>query len=302
MAGLIGAALAGATEGFGTGVAKAAGKWQEHEFAKERDEILGRRQEALARMGMAHQSAEAEKTRTHQTGLAEMTNTRIQGEGSATRQLQRELAETQERGASARHGASTSIALAQLKATQEQVHLLPQADGTFQRVRKDGTVLGVAMDPTTNKPLVGPKDVAASTKILVETNGRIIAALAKDAGEATAGPAKDSILAQINSLKQENQRLLGIGGTTAPSAATPEPGDIAGLKARARNPQAIAAFEAKFGPGSAERYLGKQQNAATATAPPQPRRGGLANVLDEQRPRPLSPGVDITEEDRMLYP
>lgn len=35
----------------------------------------------------------------------------------------------------------------------------------------------------------------------------------------------------------------------------PSSGDIAGLKARASNPQAVAAFETQFGPGSASKYL-----------------------------------------------
>ncbi len=50
MAGIIGAALAGLAEGAGTGIAKVGGEWMKNEFAKERDEILGRRQESLARL------------------------------------------------------------------------------------------------------------------------------------------------------------------------------------------------------------------------------------------------------------
>src|SRR3990167_10725431 len=129
-------------------------------------------------------TSEGAATREHQTGLATMTDTRIKEEGAATRQhqttenaatraLQKQLAEIQEKGASARHGASMSLQREQLQATLDQVQLLPQADGTFQRVKKDGTVVGTLTDLSGN-PVQGPKDVTATTKLLVEGNNKII--------------------------------------------------------------------------------------------------------------------------------
>ena len=48
--GLIGGLIGGAAEGLGVGASKAAGKWMEHEFAKERDAILENRRESMARL------------------------------------------------------------------------------------------------------------------------------------------------------------------------------------------------------------------------------------------------------------
>ncbi len=266
MAGIIGAALAGAAEGIGFGAASVGKQMLGHAFEKEKQAILEQRELNLANLNNAAADRRLGASLDHAERLHTQTDTRIREEGKATRQLQSDLAQSQERSANTRHGQSISIQMAQLKAVQDQVQLIPQADGTFQRVRKDGTSMGTLTDLSGN-PVIGPKDVSASAKILVEGNNKIITALAKDAGEAIDPAAKKGIMDQIDQLKQENQRLLGVATSTPGPGAQPSAGDIAGLRSRASNPAAVAAFEARYGQGSAAQYVGDQQTRQPGTGP-----------------------------------
>lgn len=210
-----------------------------------------------------HQSAEGQANRAHTSTEAGLTRTHQSTENAANRAHQTQLHQLTERAANARHGASMGVQMAQLKAAQEQVTLMPQADGTFQKVKKDGTVLGLAMDPD-GKPLQGPKDLSASTKLLVEGNNKIIAHLEDAAAKSLDPVEKRDIRQRVIELTKQNQDLLGLnkpGETAQPSA-----GDIAGLQARASNPAAVAMFESKFGPGSAAQHL-KKPEKSEARAP-----------------------------------
>ena len=221
----------------------------------------------------------------------------------ATHRLQRDLAESHERAANTRHGQSIGIQLAQLRATQEQVTLIPQVDGTFQKVRKDGTVVGTLTDLAGN-PVQGPKDVAASAKILVEGNTKIMAALAKDLSDAPPdSPQRKALQDQITGLQNENKRLLGVA-TPAAATAQPSAADIAGLRERANNPAAVAHFEGKFGPGSAQAHLNPPAQGARPGSRGiiSSRTPGLAQVIDEQRPYQPRPAAELDEEDRMPAP
>lgn len=57
---------------------------------------------------------------------------------------------------------------ATLEAAREKVVLVPRADGTIVKMQQDGTVVGTVMDPDTKKPLQGPKDLNAATKVLTD--------------------------------------------------------------------------------------------------------------------------------------
>lgn len=56
-------------------------------------------------------------------------------------------------------------------------------------------------------------------------------------------------------IDQSSGRVLGPNGKNGAAASQPTAEDIAGLKARARNPAAIEYFESKHGRGSAQKYL-----------------------------------------------
>lgn len=134
--------------------------------------------------------------------------------------FQTDLAKVHEDAANTRHAQSTGIAMAQLRALQEGVELVPQSDGTFQKVNKlTKKPMGTATDRA-GHPLTGPKDVSASIKIMVDTNSKIIAALSKDLSDAAVEPQRQSLMGQINDLKQENQKLLGLAQPAAPSSRT----------------------------------------------------------------------------------
>lgn len=216
--------------------------------------------------GAAGRAATAEQgalTRTHQTN-----------ENAANRALQVKLHEITERGANARHGASIGMQKAQLEATLNQVTLMPQADGTFQKVKKDGTVLGLAMGPD-GKPLQGPKDLSASTKLLVEGNNKIIAHLEDASAKSLDPKEKADIRQRVVELTKQNQEWLGIGKPG--ESAQPTPGDISGLQARASNPAAVAMFESKFGAGSAARFLKADDKPAGKPASAPEKTGGMLN-------------------------
>jgi len=111
---------------------------------------------------------------------------------------------------SARHNkASEVIQRAQAGEWRQHVTLLPQADGTFARVKADGTILGQAIDPTTNKPLQGTKDVAASTKILMEGNTKRMGYLENDYHTEINPVVKQAIRTQIDALQNYNEVLAG---------------------------------------------------------------------------------------------
>lgn len=272
-----------------------------HQFQRAENQATREHQSSEAQLTRDQQASEGAASRQLSRDLATQTDTRIREEGSATRQLQRDLAQAQESAADRRHGASIGLQRAQLDATLNQVQLIPQADGTFQRVRKDGTSMGTLTDLAGN-PITGPKDVSASAKILIDGNNKIIAALAKDLSDAVTPDSRKALQDQMTSLQNENKRLLGMT-TDNSQGSQPSEGDIAGLRARASNPQAIAAFEARYGAGSSAKYLGNSGGpvnpaAQNPSAAPQ----GLAAVLDQQRPRRLIRDAMEDEVEPMLVP
>ena len=183
--------------------------------------------------------------------------------------FQTDLAKVHEDAANTRHSQSTGIAMAQLKALQEGVELVPQGDGTFQRVNKlTKQPMGTATDLAGN-PLTGPKDVSASTKIMVETNSKIIAALSKDLSDAVGEPQRQSLMGQINDLKQENQKLLGVA---TPAAQTSRTGWDSNTKQVFFQGQEIgkADSEAKARQLVANAKKQKPPAPSTSSAPPEP--------------------------------
>lgn len=201
-------------------------EFQSKESALNRD--LTREEGAAGRATTVEQGA---LTRQHQTA-----------ENAANRVLQVQLNQMQQDAANARHGASMGVQMAQLKATQEQVTLLPQADGTYQKVKKDGTILGLAVGPD-GRPLQGPKDIAASTKLLVEGNIKIISHL-EDAAAKSFYPAEKAQIAQrVQELTQQNKQLLGVAeksGGVPSTKARDDPLNLRGSLKPATRPQGQA--------------------------------------------------------------
>jgi hypothetical protein len=182
---------------------KARQEWASSESAlnREHQSNLSQRQlDATAEQGRLtreHQSSEGNLTRQHQAS-----------EGKATRQLQLQIAEAHEKAAGSRHQASMGVQMAQLNALKEQVTLVPQADGTIMKMTKDGQTKGLVTG-LDGKPVVGPKDVGAVTKLIIETNNKYLSALEQDMKTAVTPEEKDSIRAKMEEVRNQSMALLG---------------------------------------------------------------------------------------------
>lgn len=228
MGGMIGKAMVGAGQALATvGVEGFRAQLQEardarlNEYQGARDDKLMAHQSREAQLGRDTTVSEGQKGRDAAKDLHAMTDTRIQSEGKATRDLQRELAASQESAANSRHRDTIGVQLAQLNSLNDQVALQPQADGKILMVKKDGTSKGFLQGPDGND-IIGPKNVSDSARLLIEGNNRIQAALAKDFAEATDPAVKKDLSDRMAQLQADNKRMAGM--TDSAGAAAPATG------------------------------------------------------------------------------
>lgn len=180
---------------------------------------------------------------------------------------------------------STPEALKQSRAIAMSTHIvdpsytvIPNADGTVTTFdTKSGRSGGVLKDPDGN-PIIrkDSEELKAATSVInmANTNLKIAQAehkatvadlMATPAEKAAANAAWNGAQAEARRLSAPAYAVLygkakipDGGGTAAETAAAPIPTDahVSALKARAKNPAAIAAFESQYGAGSAAKYLG----------------------------------------------
>lgn len=215
---------------------------------------------------------------------------------------QKELAENLEKATNERHRQSLGVQYAQLKATQEQVSLVPQADGRILKVRKDGESAGYLSDQSGNV-IQGPKNVSDGAKLLIEGNTRVMAALAKDAADALDENVRNQINQRIADLQNENKRLAGMSDGSEPNKAASkgarwdnESGNVildgrvigtAKSKAEAKK----LADDHRAGHNTAAARPQQQQPAGMINRERQPSYGA---VLDQLNPRPEQPYEEPT--------
>ena len=241
-------------------------------------------QEKLSTDTRASIEREGAETRKHQTT-----------ENAATRVVQVQLAELHEKAASARDGASLALQRAQLEATLNQVKLVPQGDGTFVKVRSDGTNMGVLVDPLTEKPVQGPKDIGAATKLLVEGNNKIIEGLEKAAATESDNKSKAELISRAETIRQENKKLLGMT-VEKPRATIVDPFKKAGPEKPATTPAAPS------GPGGVNSVLTSQDQARIQAAKSPVERTRIRQGLIRERMQELDAKREIEgaeEEDRL---
>ena len=89
---------------------------------------------------------------------------------------------------------------AAIRAAKDKVTLVPQADGTLQRIDANGNVKGVAMG-SDGKPIQGLKDLTGAAKVLAEMNIRMM----HDNSSIIKNPLTDPAL--VSALREENKIL-----------------------------------------------------------------------------------------------
>src|SRR3990167_7589540 len=203
--GLIGGAFSGLGEGLMTGakmygdyLSKATLQEEEAKIQAQRDAVLARysrsdleysEEKAGERQGKGFGHAEklqkggfehSETLQRQGFGHAETLQKGQQGftqtENILNRKLQRDLEASRETAAGNRHKQTIGVQMAQLKAAQEKVTLVPQADGSMMKMAPDGRNLGLFQD-SEGKVVYGPKDIPKSTQLMMETNNKLIANL-----------------------------------------------------------------------------------------------------------------------------
>src|SRR5574340_790455 len=134
--------------------------------------------------------------------------------------------------------ATVKLAQAQLDAAKDKATLQPLADGTFMRVNAQGEVLGRAIDPDTNKPLQGTRDLPATTKLMVDINKTMIQFKGEQLKNPSLLPDERAVInADIDHLKQNVEQLLGI--------ATEKKGPVQIIDPAAKKPDATETTIAK---------------------------------------------------------
>lgn len=240
-------ALAGMVSGAGEGLGKAAQQAMSHygasQLQKERDAMEMRRLElmednATARevrgqefqRGLQQERIGADLLnrsleRDHSDSVLDKSQGFTREETEKTRRQHRDdqaqalelaqatLAQGDQRLANdkAHQDATIKLAQAQLQAQKDEVSLQPLGDGTYMRINAQGEVLGRAVDPDTNTPLQGTKDLSATTKLMVDINKTMI----QFKGEQLKNPGllpdeRSAINGDIDRLKQNIEQLLGM--------------------------------------------------------------------------------------------
>lgn len=126
---------------------------------------------------------------------------------------------------------------AAIKAARDKVTLVPQSDGTLQRIDANGNVKGVAMGPD-GKPIQGLKDLTGAAKVLAEMNMRMM----HDNSAIIKNPLTDpslsaQLMAENKTLKANTERFLLGKEAPAPGALKPVSAEQA-AEALKRNPNA----------------------------------------------------------------
>lgn len=236
-------------------------------------------------------ASESEKTRAHQVEQEGRRFAFEAGQKDADRALRREEMEQTRRY----QGAQLALQRDQLLAP----HLVPQPDGTIMQFRKtkDGYQ---AIGPLTDKDgkvIVGQKDLSPRDKLQIESiNKEIEAILKKD----LRSPQDEERLSRLG---EERARLFGVSERPQP-AAEPTAADVARLRELRNNPEAIAAFNARFGAGAAQRVLGGETAPAggggivssrMTTPPPQRSYGPM--TLQSIVERDAAAGVKAAQDE-----
>ena len=199
--------------------------------------------ETLQRQGFGH----AETLQKGQQGFT-------QTENILNRKLQRDLEASRETAAGNRHKQTIGVQMAQLKAAQEKVTLVPQADGSMMKMAPDGRNLGLFQD-SEGKVVYGPKDIPKSTQLMMETNNKLIASLTAEMRIAESPEEKAVIRTQMEYYAAANAKLSGTADNS-PKWPSPTEAHIDALRSRAKDSNAVRAFDATYGPGAAAKILG----------------------------------------------
>ena len=344
--GLISWAAAKGLEGGGkegVDVAKSAAehyRLQDHEkfksdLAIQRETALEKlRQEgADRRLGVTETGAD--RRLGAQLNLTRSENLLMRTFQASEHKLDRESRERQHTESMAVQRAHVGIAQQQLKLAQEKITLVPQADGTLQKMTADGRPAGTLTDLSGN-PIQGPKDVAATTKYMIETYQKALAAVERDIQSETDPAARQALREKRDNYVRMTETLLGFaeskpstpggrpplssfgGGSdtkprpAAPASATasksgdPDAGDISTGRAPATSsaptPQNLR-LEAKFQSETAELESGRR----TAYSPDvmdylnqmkDERRRGNQGLIERERERALRESRVIANQPR----
>lgn len=220
LAGIIGGAMQGAGEVGAAYLTRSAlqeeaAKAQElrdqrmNEFQAGQNALNREHTSAEAAATREHASGEAGKTRAHQSNESALTRQHSSAEAALSRDLQRQLQAASEKAANSRHAQSIGIQMATLKATQEQVQLVPQSDGRVLKVDKSGNSVGYLSDPVTGADVKG-KTISEVTTLLVKGNMEVIKALEVKAADPMSTPEERANLhKRIAEMNERNYTLLG---------------------------------------------------------------------------------------------
>ncbi len=345
-------ALAGMVSGAGKALSKAASQatdiYGSSMLHKERDKMEMRRlqlmednQNTREQRGYAHTEAmqagqqvflrdQQNAEFAHASSALDKTQGFTRDENDKTRQQHREdqlqakaiadatLAQGDARLANDKeHQAATSrLAEAKLAAEANKEDLKPLGDGTFMRLNANGRPIGIAMDPNTGKPLQGPKDLPAMTKLMVDINKTMI----QFKGEQLKNPSllpdeRNAINADIDRLKQNTERLLGmapekkgpveiIDPSTKTTRRTPATGAEEYLaQMRQQADQRAAAMKSRTQQQAQAAMDADKPGMAAATTPlPEPptQMPGAITAMERQIPRAMQAPGDVSVPTGMV--
>lgn len=130
-------------------------------------------------------------------------------ENELNRTLQRELEASREKATGERHRQTIGVQMAQLELAKKHTTLVPQADGSMIKMTPDGRSEGTLTDLSGNI-VYGPKDIAKSSQLMMETNNKVLEGLKDEMRTAIGEEEKAAIRAKRDFYVEANRKLAGL--------------------------------------------------------------------------------------------
>lgn len=258
----------------------------------EQNQLTRAHQSTLQQTSLEHAAEMANQSRAHASSEAAATRMHTTGENTATRTHQERLAQSAERAANARHGASMALQEKQIEIAAKGAEL----DREIKQIQVNNAKRVDALQSEFRTTTDPARKSAIKDEIQTLTG--------KDNDNFIPVPIKDetgAITGYEVFDKKAGKFVAGERG--GPPKAAPPPAAIDYLRKNAGDEKVLRDFRTKYGVDPRTLLATEQPKPKPAprSSTPAPSAPGLAQVLDEQRPH-RQPYTPLTDDDYMPAP